>query len=263
MVNEAQKSGWEKNGFFIEKQLFSVDEMKRLNAELVASVREDPPENHRDADGELETYTSASMLVALEKKGMPHARGPEDHVSKIFSAHKDPGLTQDFMRAPRILGPVTTLLGTDAAAIIQSQFIFKNPGAWGQPWHQDSYYFKFDQQPQIGVWIASSPARIENGCLFVAPGSHREDIHKHHPASRAQSNYGYTEITDRDFSDEIPVLLETGDCLFFHSYLMHKSVDNNSDTRRTALVYHYARPGTRNLNPKTGIIVDIQPVIPL
>lgn len=263
MLSNAQKDEWENSGFFIEKKLFEPGQMDAVNRELVGAVRGDPPEAHRDEDGELATYRSGAMLVALEKKGMPDAAAPEDHVSKIFSAHKENGLAQDLMRDAKILEPVSDLVGTQGLSIIQSQFIFKNPGAWGQPWHQDSYYFDFDHQPQIGVWIATSRARIENGCLYVIPGSHKEKIHKHHRDDREGSNYGYTEIKDFDFSTEIPVLLDPGDVLFFHSYLMHKSVDNMSRDRRTALVYHYAKSGTKNLNPKTNLVVDIQPVTPL
>ena len=54
----------------------------------------------------------------------------------------------------------------------------------------------------------------------------------------------YTEIKDHDFSKEIPMLLDKGDVLIFHSFLMHKSDDNKSSERRTAMVYHFAETGT-------------------
>ena len=56
---------------------------------------------------------------------------------------------------------------------------------------------------------------MENGCLYVVPGSHRE-----------------------------PVLMDPGDLLLFDSHLMHFSTDNRSSRRRAAMVYHYARAGT-------------------
>ena len=135
------------------------------------------------------------------------------------------------------------LLGGDIDCFL-SQFIFKNPGAWGQPWHQDSSYFPFDREPQVGVWIATSKATLENGCLVVLPESHLEPLHEHLPDERENSNYGYTEIKDYDFSKEIPMLLDKGDVLIFHSFLMHKSYDNKSSERRTAMVYHFAETGT-------------------
>jgi phytanoyl-CoA hydroxylase len=68
---------------------------------------------------------------------------------------------------------VSEILGTDAPACFFSQFIFKNPGAWGQPWHQDACYFPFTpSRPVVGIWLAVTEATPDNGCLHVLPGSH-------------------------------------------------------------------------------------------
>lgn len=264
MLSKEQKDGWDRDGFFIEKGIFSKGEMDALNGEVIASVRADPPEDHRGPDGLPAGYPLGKGLVVLEAKGMPDAVNPEDHVSKLFNAHREEGLARNIMRNGHILKRVGALLETDEndTAVIQSQLIFKNPEAWGQPWHQDSYYFNFDHQPQIGVWIATTKARIENGCLFVAPGSHTEPVHDHLAPDRPNSNAGYYEIKDYDFSGEQAVLLDPGDVLYFHSYLMHRSIDNNSDGRRMAYVLHYSKAGTKNLNPRVSVVVDIQPVTP-
>ena len=104
----------------------------------------------------------------------------------------------------------------------QSQFIFKNPGVIGQPWHQDSYYFRFDRQPQVGVWLALSEATLENGCLWVVPGSHaKREIFEHIPDRRPAANRGYQEIVNQDVARQVPALMQPGDVLFFDSYLMH------------------------------------------
>ena len=265
MITSEQQKNWDEAGFFIEKSVFPPNLMTALDDAVIERIRKDPPQNHAGPDGLPHGYPTGTGLAVLERKGMPDAVNPEDHLSKLFNTHRDPGVAQDIMRNRHILERVGALLGIDAerCAVIQSQYIFKNPGAWGQPWHQDSFYFDFDKQPQIGVWIATSPARIENGCLYVAPGSHTEPVHDHLKPDRADSNQGYYEIKDYDFSGETPVLLDPGDVLYFHSYLMHKSIDNTSSGRRTAYVLHYAQAGTKNLNPKVTAVVDIQPVTPL
>ena len=54
-----------------------------------------------------------------------------------------------------LVAAVGGLIGTDAVRCFLSQFIFKNPGAWGQPCHQDSFYFPFTpMRPVVGVWLA-------------------------------------------------------------------------------------------------------------
>lgn len=183
---------------------------------------------------------------------------PEDKISKLYNLHREAPY-RTLARRPDLALLISGLLGPDVD-IFNSQYIFKNPGAWGQPWHQDSLYFQFNRFPQAGVWLATSEATAENGCLYVLPGSHREPIHEHLPDSRADANLGYVEIRDHDFSGSVPVLMEPGDILVFHSFLMHRSADNTSDGRRTAVVDHYGQAGTR----QTGLpspTVDWMPIV--
>jgi len=132
--------------------------------------------------------------------------------------HRDP-LFKMQVEDPAVLDIVSDLLGPNLDCFL-SQFIFKNHGAMGQPWHQDSYYFAFDNRPQVGVWLAVTEATLENGCLHVMPGSHREPVHEHVPDRRPNAQYGYTEIVDYDMSNSVPVLMQPGDLLVFHSHLM-------------------------------------------
>ena len=166
----------------------------------------------------------------------------EAGVSKVFRLHRD-SVFEEFCTDPRVLDLVSDLIGEQLDCFL-SQFIFKNPGAWGQPWHQDEYYFRFDRAPQVGVWLAVTEATLENGCLHVVPGSHREPIHDHIKDDRPGANFGYVEIVDHDMSASQPVLMAPGDLLLFHSHLMHRSTDNESSSLRAAMVYHYAKAGT-------------------
>ena len=50
------------------------------------------------------------------------------------------------------------------------------------------------------MWLAVTEATLENGCLHVLPGSHREPVHEHVPDRRPGANYGYVEIVDHDMA---------------------------------------------------------------
>ena len=150
----------------------------------------------------------------------------------------------DFAHSAAVVDPVSELIAPDLDVFL-SQFIFKTAGAWGQPWHQDSFYFPFEPaRPVVGVWLAVTEATLLNGCLHVLPGSHTEPVHTHVPDRRPGANYGYFEIVDHDMSASQPVLMDPGDLLVFDSHLMHCSTDNDSDGIRAAMVYHYAVAGT-------------------
>ncbi len=178
---------------------------------------------------------------------------PEELVSKVFKLHRDT-VFAEFARSAVVTDLVAELVGPQLDCFL-SQFIFKNPGAWGQPWHQDSYYFPFDPpRPILGVWLAVTEATLENGCLHVLPGSHREPVHEHVPDRRPGANYGYVEIVDHDMAAAEPVPMQPGDLLLFDSHLMHRSTDNVSAGIRAAMVYHYATTGTVERTP--GLVTD-------
>jgi chlorinating enzyme len=230
-LTDEQRESFERDGFCFVRRFAS----ESTGQEMLARVTE----LSREAKG---AGLVGRSFVMPEAKPNPFAKNPEDRVSKVFRLHRDP-IFRAFAERPDLLDRVEAILGPELDCFL-SQFIFKHPGAMGQPWHQDSHYFPFDRAPQLGVWLAVTEATLENGCLHVLPGSQREPIHSHVPDRRPEANYGYVEIVDHDMSASVPVLMEPGDLLLFHSFLMHRSTDNKSAGIRAAMVYHYAQAGT-------------------
>jgi ectoine hydroxylase-related dioxygenase (phytanoyl-CoA dioxygenase family) len=244
---DAMQAAWRDDGYCFVRGLVDVSQVRRVEQEVVEAIRNDPPERH---SGEIAYLSGADYYIYPETQPSPAAVNAEDRISKVFNCHVS-GTTRAIAQRPDIIEAATSLLGSADIDCFQSQFIFKNPGVIGQPWHQDSYYFRFNRQPQVGVWLALSAATLENGCLWVVPGSHRRQaLFEHVPDRRPAANRGYQEIVDQDVSRQIPALMQPGDVLFFHSYLMHRSTDNVADVRRAAMVYHYASAGTRALTPE-------------
>ena len=245
MDANARRQAWNDKGFFVIRGLVGAAEVAAIEDEVIARIRADPPESH---PGETLYSAGPNYAIFPEKEPSPTAVNAEDRIAKVFNCHPE-GRARAVAESEAVVDIVAEILGPDLDCF-QSQFIFKNPGVIGQPWHQDSFYFAFDRQPQIGVWLALSRATLENGCLWVLPGSHRGAVHRHVPDLRPAANRAYMEIVDEDDSAREPALMEPGDVLFFHSYLMHMSTDNVADERRAAMVYHYARAGTRALTPE-------------
>tara|TARA_Y100001970_G_C14176047_1_gene827038 strand:+ start:593 stop:1477 length:885 start_codon:yes stop_codon:yes gene_type:complete len=237
-MTENQKKSWNESGYILIKNFVNDKFCDDMNHEVSKIIKSIVPE-----DGTFShAYAGDGHIAIREMKPSPNAKKIEDEISKLFRIHSK-GIFNDFINNENLCNILEDILGPNIDCFL-SQFIFKNPGAWGQPWHQDSSYFPFDREPQVAAWLATSEATLENGCLVVLPGSHKESLHEHLPDDREGSNYGYTEIKDHDFSLEEPILLNRGDLLLFHSFLMHKSYDNKSDSRRTAMVYHFAETGT-------------------
>ena len=233
-VSDAQRASWEQDGFFRIDGFADPEVGARMEAQVVELARAAAVDD--DVDG--------ALVLPEQQADMADIAAPEDRLSKIFLLARRPAF-HGFVTDPRLTAIVAELIGTDDLDCFLSQFIFKNPGAWGQPWHQDSYYFPFDPpRPVVGVWLAVTEATLDNGCLHVLPGSHREPVHEHVPDRREGANYGYVEIVDHDMVASEPVLMSPGDLLVFDSHLMHCSTDNRSPGRRAAMVFHLAAAGT-------------------
>ena len=231
MLSLEHKRTWDENGFFIIRGFMPLERCRAIHDRVVEICR-------LNAAGQQTPNT----FVLPEKKPNPLARNAEDNVGKVFRLHRDP-IFKKLVEDPAVVDIVSDLIGPELDCFV-SQFIFKNHGALGQPWHQDSFYFAFSTTPQIGVWLAVTEATLDNGCLHVMPGSHNEPVHKHVPDQRPHAQYGYTEIVDYDMSKSMPVLMQPGDLLVFHSHLMHRSTDNMSGGSRAAMVWHYTKSGT-------------------
>ncbi len=232
MLTDEQRTSWSERGYVRVAGFASADTCAAMLDRVTRVVREP----------DLAAELGVKVVAESNKAGLELER-PEDGVSKIFKLHRD-AVFADFAHTAAVIDPVSELIVPDIDVFL-SQFIFKTAGAWGQPWHQDSFYFPFEPaRPVVGVWLAVTEATLVNGCLHVLPGSHTEPVHTHVPDRRPGANYGYFEIVDHDMGRSEPVLMDPGDLLIFDSHLMHCSTDNESDGIRAAMVYHYAAAGT-------------------
>ncbi|MEC8828626.1 MAG: phytanoyl-CoA dioxygenase family protein [Actinomycetota bacterium] len=249
-LSARQAAAWDRDGFFLVKEFSPPDVCDAMLRRAIDLARE---ADGRGVAGKAIVHPERNLADSVGSEALA-----EERVSKVFKVHRD-SVFHEFATQPDLVASVQHLLGTDIDCFL-SQFIFKNPGAWGQPWHQDAFYFPFDRGPQVGVWLAVTEATLANGCLHVVPGSHLEPVHEHLLDRRPNANQGYVEILDHDMSGERPVTMAPGDLLIFHSHLMHRSKDNNSSAIRAAMVYHFGERGTVDLAEHPAPINDWMPV---
>jgi ectoine hydroxylase-related dioxygenase (phytanoyl-CoA dioxygenase family) len=226
-----QRESWERHGFLVVENFAPAETRKRMFEAVHELVR------RADAD------EAVLPAYVVPEEALAEAERPEDRVSKVFRVHREVPVFNEFVRQPRLVELLGGILGPDVDCFL-SQFIFKLPGALGQPWHQDAFYFPFDRGPQVGAWLALTETTPENGPLWVLPGSHTEPLHDAVRDTREHANMAYVEIVDHDTSTAFPVLLNPGDLVVFHSHLFHKSSDNTADFMRAAMVYHFGAGGT-------------------
>lgn len=230
-LSDEERESWERDGFLILRGFADSATLATMENRIVELVRT------------ADAGDSIGNAYVVPELALADREPPEARTSKVFRVHRDEPVFREFAEAPVLLDRIEALLGPELDCFL-SQFIFKRPGALGQPWHQDAFYFPFDRGPQIGVWLAVTDATPDNGPLWVLPGSHREPVHDVVGDRRKHANFAYVEIVDHDMEKAVPVLMTAGDLLLFHSHLMHRSTDNESSVGRAAMVYHYGEAGT-------------------
>jgi phytanoyl-CoA hydroxylase len=159
----------------------------------------------------------------------------------IHFPHKLSALVREVARLPAIVERLTGVVGPNVK-LVQSMLFIKSENMPGQDWHQDESHIPTRDRSLTAVWIALDDATVDNGCLWVIPGSHRRGVL--YPV--AQTTDGRFDGTKRAVrfphreEDAVPVELPAGAALVFDGHLLHRSLPNRSRGRlRRALVTHY------------------------
>ncbi|NOH31509.1 phytanoyl-CoA dioxygenase family protein [Vibrio mediterranei] len=118
--------------------------------------------------------------------------------------------------------------------IYRDALMFK-PARIGQekPWHQDAVYWPFRPMNAVSAMIAVDNTCIENGCLKVIPRSHYH-VYKHY-----KNNDELMLNVKEENHDIVYIELNPGDCLVFHSLLLHASEANTSHMHRKLSICTY------------------------
>ena len=212
-------------GYLIAPGIVSPDEVDTLKKDTVKIFRGE----HGTIDGLVPVTADETDADVLKK-----------YVA-IHFPHKISPVIKDFLFQEKIVNVLKNVVSPNVKCM-QSMLFVKGPGKAGQAWHQDEFYIPTRDKSLIGVWIAIDDASIENGCLWIIPGSHKPG----YMMSRVDNDSNeYADVDTIDVSkykqeEIIPVEVKNGSVVFFHGYLLHSSKRNKTtDNFRTALVNHY------------------------
>ncbi len=224
MTPEA-KNFFHENGFLVVEDAFSTDAIEELRAEATRICRGEK--------GEL--------------KGVPNFRGDETNeeilrqILCIHFPHKISDLMFETLKSSPFVEVLTSIIGPNVKCM-QSMLFIKAAGKPGQAWHQDEVYIPTRDRSLCGGWIAMDDATVENGCLWVIPGSHKtgtmyfQEWHGDPRFDCALEAQRFPYSND----DAVPVEVKAGSIVFFNGYLLHRSLPNYAETGfRRSLVNHY------------------------
>lgn len=227
------KADYERDGFVIMKDLLSMTDVETIRSRIMDI-----------AAGRVAGFPSACIELEPEpdEAGRPVAR-------KINQCAEHDDVFMSLAKDRRIVDVVESLIGPDIK-LFGSQCFMKPPGGVQKPYHQDSAYFTIEPLSLVTCWIALDDVTVENGCMWVIPGSHTDGIYDH---SQPWEVAGRTDMqipdASIDISREVPITLSAGSCSFHHSVLLHRSGPNQTESHRRGLAVHYMSAASKWTHP--------------
>jgi len=176
---------------------------------------------------------------AFDKQG--RLNRPKDRaLNKVgHGMHDLDPVFDSFSRQPK-LRALAADLGFQRPLLLQSMYIFKQPGIGGEVvCHTDSTFLYSEPLSCIGLWFALEDATIENGCMFALPGRHRVPL-KSRFLRKADGNLGNEIYDPVPWSAEgaVPLEARRGTLIVLHGQLPHLSGANRSAKSRHAYTLH-------------------------
>ncbi|MFZ4683616.1 MAG: phytanoyl-CoA dioxygenase family protein, partial [Terrimicrobiaceae bacterium] len=240
---------FQENGYLAFSDVLSPDEVqasRQALSDITRDLTRDPAVEYagpRAATSKSNQggarYARAPLAMHLEPGYDPvghSAAEIELKVRKYWSFSGEAAVFQT-MLAPgsRLRAVVEGLIGADPI-LFQEMALVKPPFIGSEkPWHQDNAYFSVTPLDAIlGVWIALDDAGVENGCMHVIPGAHREGAVTHHHGTDCEIDPGLLDV-----SRAVAVPVPAGGAMFFYGMLPHETPPNRSPERRRALQFHF------------------------
>jgi ectoine hydroxylase-related dioxygenase (phytanoyl-CoA dioxygenase family) len=231
------------DGYVVRERVFTEGECaaiatdcEQLVADLEASRRRS---KHVVGSYMFEIAREAKTVVKWEPGAPEVVQGVEPF------AHISPALKRWGLDA-RLVDPCKAIVGQSDIGLFTEKLNVKRASVGGPiVLHQDFPYW--EGMTPVAARIATAmifldEATLENGCLEVAPGTHK--VGKW-PQRTDDAGFGSFEmdLARFDLSRLQPLEVPAGTVAFFGAFLVHRSLPNRSDGDRRALLYSYQPAG--------------------
>jgi ectoine hydroxylase-related dioxygenase (phytanoyl-CoA dioxygenase family) len=239
-----ERAALDRDGYLVRRGVFDraeVAEMARHSEQLVDNLI-------RDRNQQRMTFSGYVFDADLDNGVVIKWEGDTDIVHGLEPfAHLSPPL-EAWGHDRRLIEPMQQMLGYDDLELFTEKLNLKRPRQGGaNPLHQDHPYWirAADDPGEVATTIIFlDDATVDNGCLWVVPGSHTDGQW----TTRSDGDvFAGNEVDQAAYPDieAVPVELEAGSTVSFGSFLVHRSAPNTSEHGRRALLYSYQPAGRR------------------
>ncbi|KAH0668742.1 hypothetical protein KY289_023235 [Solanum tuberosum] len=159
-------------------------------------------------------------------------------INKVGHAlHEKDAVFNKFSSSDKVSSMLRSL-GYKRPVVIQSMYIFKQPGIGGEvvP-HQDNSFLYTEPTTCTGLWLALEDATIVNGCVWAIPGSHKNGLVRRF--LRDESGVHFDKPSPcYNQEDFVSLEVKAGSLVVIHGDLIHQSFENQSSKSRHAYSLH-------------------------
>jgi len=245
-LHAGEKAELAEHGFVLRSAVFAPAELRAMGDACESLVEcllmEQRRTKHTLGSYMFELQRQLRTIVKWEPSDPELVQGLELFAHLSDSLHR-------WALDPRFIEPCKDLVGEEDVRLFTEKLNLKRAHKGGPIiLHQDFPYWTGVTRAAARVATAMlflDDASVENGCLEVVPGSHREGL----PPRRALEGLGGMEI-DPDKYDQarlLPVPVKAGAVIFFGPFLVHRSLPNRAGADRRALLFSYQPPGLPHL----------------
>ncbi|KAK5901276.1 hypothetical protein CgunFtcFv8_026165 [Champsocephalus gunnari] len=249
------------------------DELRQRMGDMVEEM--DVPQHCRTTfstnhDEQLKTQGNADYFITsgdkirfFFEKGVFDDKGDfivpkQRSLNKVGHAlHAYEPLYKQVTHSPKVQG-LARKLGLVSPVILQSMFIFKQPGIGGEVTpHQDATFLHTEPLGRVmGLWIALEDATENNGCLWFIPHSHNSGISRR-MVRTPKGTYPMTDFTGREqtYNEQkfLVAPVKKGSVVLIDGEVVHRSSENTSEDSRHVYTFHIMESQDTRWSPENWL----------
>ena len=239
-LSTEQLAHFDQFGYVIKPGVYAAGDLSPLRASLDHLVGDHA--ERLAADGQIDNTFAGEGFERRLARIWEHYPAAGEAIEEALGSGRYHGAPMLAMiRHQPLLACIRDLVGETIIGSAVYRIRPKAPAAprGAVPWHQDSGYLlaHCDRFLIVTCWIPLVDATVENGCLYVIPGAHRQGVLRHY----TEGTNDYLEVAEEELPDRepVPVEMSAGDVLFMTNLTPHASFANRSDVVRWSVDLRY------------------------
>ena len=199
----------------------------------------------------------ATTRLREQFEGPDAVRG-EDAVRLRTDLHLIQKWAWDVVHNPRIVDPVSDILGPNVLLWSLNWFIKEPQDGKFVTYHQDATYWGLEPHDGVTAWLALSDASALTGPMKFIRGSHKRDVYEHRDTFGDGNLLSRGQVIDIELDESLAVAspLLAGGMSLHHVRLIHGSEPNETNDRRIGMVMRYCATHVRQTKLRdTAVLV--------